>query len=326
MVRISELLHTPGVPVPLSPASRILASPEIPSPPAKSAELYTDLLNACERALRAAEANELLDVRELADFASQLVRCAGEDGDRLLTKSVEPGHTFSIARHGVHVAILTVHVGQELQLSSQRLEELALAGLLNDIGMVFMRPLVEASHVLGASQLIRIREHPWLAHKVLGRCKGVSPAVRDCVLQEHERIDGSGYPRRLSGARVSEDAQLLGMLDLYEALTHDRPHRRSLVPADAMRTVVEEHRSAFRDDLLRGLLRSVPLFPAQSWVELATGETGQVVRASASAQLLPRVKILKDASGSALAEPIEIDLVDDPSRSIARAVREPADS
>ena len=326
MVRISELLHTPGESVSPSPAAHILASPETPVPSAKSGELYADLLSACERALRAAEANELLDVRELADFASELVRCAGEGADRLLTKSLEPGHAFSIARHGVHVAILTAHVGQELQFSSRRLEELALAGLPNDIGMVFLRPLVESSHVLGASQLIRIREHPWLAHKLLGRCKGVSPAVRDCVLQEHERIDGSGYPRRLSGARVSEDAQLLGMLDLYEALTHDRPHRRGLVPADAMRAVVEEHRSAFRDDLLLGLLRAVPLFPVQSWVELATGETGQVVRASASAPLLPRVKIMKDASGCALAAPIEIDLVADPSRSIARAVREPADS
>jgi len=289
----------------------------------EGAQLYESLLNECEACLERARVGEPFSVSTLGSLTTRLVRTIDSEWEALLPLWMRSSPVFSIALHGVNVAILSARVGRELELKPVRLADLALAGLLNDIGMVTLMDLAESPSVLGASQLARLREHPWVGHRLLERCSDVPASVREIVLQEHERIDGSGYPQRLSGDSVGPDAQLIGLLDLYEALTHDRPHRRALIPAEAMRTVIQDHRAAFRDELLRGLLRSVPIFPPESWVQLSSGEIGKIVSLSASNPLGPVVRIETLPDGSPASRPEILDLSSDRARTIVRAVRQP---
>jgi HD-GYP domain-containing protein (c-di-GMP phosphodiesterase class II) len=290
---------------------------------APTAALYERLLQECESCLELARCGEPFSVSGLGELTVELVQAASNNADFALQRSLQNTHPFSIALHGTNVAVLTVRVGQELGLKAERLSDMALAGLLNDIGMVAFSDLAQSPSVLDEGQMIRLREHPWVGQRLLQRCSGLPQTVRQSVLQEHERVDGSGYPQKLSGNRVHEDAQLIGLLDVYEALTHERPHRRALLPAEAMRAVICDHRAAFRDELLSALLHAIPIYPRESWVELSSGHLAVVVEESNRNPLSPVVRVWPGPGGPSVAPSGLVDLSRDATYSIVRAVREP---
>jgi HD-GYP domain-containing protein (c-di-GMP phosphodiesterase class II) len=109
--------------------------------------------------------------------------------------------------------------------------------------------------------MAQMRQHPAMGARILEplpHCTDILPMV----LQHHERIDGSGYPKGLAGEAIAFDARLLAVADVYDAMTNDRPYRRGLPPRDVAAhiagaagtdfdpVVVEAFLQAFRDQTL----------------------------------------------------------------------------
>ena len=329
MVRLSDFLlrqTTPGFGalVFAAPSGRTSIESNSAAPLASPHGVYTALLEECNQVLEQVRQLEPLSIRHLMDLTARLVRLLPDQPDAFRHLALDTKCSFSLASHGVNVAILTVHLGLELGIRNDRLEAMALAGLLNDIGMATLADVAQTPSLLGPWQLTRIREHPWLAERILARCADVPDSVREFVLHEHERVDGSGYPQRLAGEKISEDAQLIGLIDVYEALTHDRPHRKALLSSEALRSILQDHRSAFGRQLLRGLLEIVPIYPVGSWVELNGGRLAKVVDADKRRRLSPTICILTDEKGALLAHPQTVSLAHDTRLHIVRSIPEPS--
>ena len=90
----------------------------------------------------------------------------------------------------------------------------------------------ESPGPLGVEALERVRLHPYLSERVLGRCPGLRP-VAALAGAHHERLDGSGYHRGSTGAQLPSPARLLAVADVWTALREDRPHRPARPPAEA---------------------------------------------------------------------------------------------
>lgn len=245
-------------------------------------------------------------------------------GDEELVRLCLDGErTGSLAHHVVNVAILSVHVAAECGFRSDQLVETALAGLLHDIGMVTVHHLMSIPAHLTRDQIAQIRDHPIVGHRLLLACQKFPAIVAEVALQEHERRDGSGYPRRLAGEDIHQLAQLVGLLDCYEALTHDRPHRRRLLASEAMRLIIDEHRGRFPDDLFRSFLSTIPIYPIGSWVRLTTGQVARVARTNRYTPLSPTVEVVTDARGDPLEHPETFDLATERHLAIFCEVTEP---
>jgi len=303
-----------GAPVPFQPAE--------PSDP--DAVLYRRLVAACQRCLDQLAGEERVALGDIPAAVEALVDRMAVEGDALVQRSLRSDEAFSLAAHGAHVAILTVQVGAELGLSRTWLVDLAIAALLHDIGMTRVQHLMPVAHHLSAGQIRELREHPLQGERLVRNSPGLPPVVREVVVQEHERADGSGYPHGLGGERIAEPAQLVGLLDVYEALTHDRPHRVRLVPAQASRALTEAHRQAFAKPLLQAFLRAIPLYPVDSWVQLTTGDLAKVVASHREAPLYPTVAIVADRQGRAYSQSRTVQLAPSGDAGIARAISEPA--
>jgi HD-GYP domain-containing protein (c-di-GMP phosphodiesterase class II) len=123
-------------------------------------------------------------------------------------------------RHGVGVAMLAMGLGRTLvpgDIDRHRL--LALAGLLHDVGELYIDP----GHLKRGAQLApeawrHIVSHPVIAHRVLKDMDGAGPALAQAVLLHHERLDGFGYPRGVAGSSLSLDGQILGAAEWLMAL------------------------------------------------------------------------------------------------------------
>jgi len=141
----------------------------------------------------------------------------------------------STREHTERVALLAVRVGDLLGLPAARLRQLALGGLLHDIGKLAVDDtILKKPAPLTDAEFAAIRRHPDAGVQLLRELGGFRPGVIALVRDHHERLDGSGYPRGLTGAELTLDVRILGACDVFDALVSPRVYREAWTPAQAV--------------------------------------------------------------------------------------------
>lgn len=144
--------------------------------------------------------------------------------------------------HAVAVADLAAAAGRQMNLGDDEVRALRRAGLVHEFGRLGVSNTIwDKPGPLGAGEWERVRLHPYYAERMLQQSDALAPLAR-IVVQQRERLDGSGYPRGLPGNAISPSARILGAADAYQAMREERPHRLAL-PATA---AAAELRSAVR--------------------------------------------------------------------------------
>ena len=150
------------------------------------------------------------------------------------------------AGHQRRVTELAVALADRLGLDSVRVDAVRASGLLHDIGKLSIPAEILAKPSgLSALEMSLIKVHPESAYEVLRTIEFPWP-VADIVLQHHERMDGSGYPRGLRGAAILVEARILAVADVVEAMSSHRPYRAAL-GIDAALEEVERGRGTLYD-------------------------------------------------------------------------------
>ncbi len=143
--------------------------------------------------------------------------------------------------HGICVSNLAYDVGQELKLSQEECYQLAIAGMLHDIGKLRLTGYINGDEQdpLLIEELKYVRMHSTLGYEELKE-QGYSQFVLDSVLYHHENYDGSGYPANLAGEEIPIGARVLRVCDVFCALTSDRPYRKAFETETAIELMIEE--------------------------------------------------------------------------------------
>jgi response regulator RpfG family c-di-GMP phosphodiesterase len=143
--------------------------------------------------------------------------------DSLVTamEAKEPYYRGQSAR----VADLAAEIAREMQLASDVVEQIHLAGRLRDVGRIGVREaVINKAGSLTDDELEHIREHLLISVDILAPLAHLGPVIT-FVHDHHERWDGAGYPRGLRGAEISIGGRILAAADAYNAITSQRPHR-----------------------------------------------------------------------------------------------------
>jgi putative nucleotidyltransferase with HDIG domain len=142
--------------------------------------------------------------------------------------------------HTRRVALRAVQVGEELGLSPVRLRELATGAIVHDIGKLAVPDSVlKKPGKLSTDEFEAVKRHSEKGYRTLKEL-GFREPVRRLVLDHHERLDGSGYPRGLSSPAISLDARILAVCDVYDALISTRVYRDAFTHEQAMALLHEE--------------------------------------------------------------------------------------
>ncbi|MFQ5750512.1 MAG: HD-GYP domain-containing protein [bacterium] len=136
-------------------------------------------------------------------------------------------HEDYLYQHSINVAVYAILIGHRLQYNETRLLNLVLAALLHDFGMLFVdNKIVNKSSQIEDAEFETIKAHTTKGfHHLFRKCSfdGLSALA---TVQHHERFDGTGYPKELSGKDIHEYSRIISLTDFFDAWTSDRPHRR----------------------------------------------------------------------------------------------------
>ena len=144
--------------------------------------------------------------------------------------------------HGIRVSNLAYRVGRQLKLPEDICYQLAVAGLVHDIGkleiMKYMYSRKEGAP-LHVEELRYVRTHPALGYAILNE-EGYSSEITQWVLYHHENYDGSGYPSNKSGEEIPLGARILRVCDVYTALPTTRSYREAFDSETAVHLMIDE--------------------------------------------------------------------------------------
>lgn len=211
--------------------------------------------------------------------------------------------------HSVNVGVLSIVVGVALGMNKTNLYKLGVGALLHDIGKVFIdKDIIEKPDSLTPEEFEEVKQHPGLGYQYLINANLDLPiSGLICILQHHERIDGSGYPDGLSGEKINKFSRIIAIADVFDAMTSDRPYRPAMMPSEVMEYLMGSTGTLFDPELVYQFTRKVAAFPLGTCVLLSNGFTAIVVKNYEDCCLRPKVKVIRSNDTN----PIYFDLKND---------------
>lgn len=212
-------------------------------------------------------------------------------------------------QHALGSSVWAANFGRQLGMEREELEDLALAGLLCDVGKTQLPLELLSQHTpLDPDQAALVRLHVQHSLDIVQAMPGVSPRVVQAVAAHHERHDGSGYPRGLKGATIPIFGRIMSVVDSYDAMTCIRPYAESRSPHQAVTELYEQRGRLFQAELVEQFIQACGIYPTGTLVELSSGEVGVVVEVHSLKRLRPRIMLLLDRDKAPLPEFREVDL------------------
>jgi HD domain len=269
----------------------------------------------------AVQQQEPLNMEALSALATGIAE-AVKKNDQLLVQAMSGLEGPPLITNLVNVGILATKVGAGLGYHGKELERLTFAGLLHDIGLFAVpQSLITKSGRLTMEERALIERHPELGYQTIQKAGEKYDWLAQVVSQAHERWNGQGYPKKLKGRQVSEFAQIIGVVDIFDALVSPRGYRRRFFPHEAVRELLAVERTAFPREIVKALVQQLSAYPLGTLVRLSTGEVGSVMRINMRYPLRPVVLVEGDAvSGQ---EERQIDLRLAPLVSIIETLKPP---
>lgn len=300
----------------------------------------TFTLTACEaqklHSLSVGEVREMMESRRFQEvfrdhpvierLTGQVDLVVGEVLDRAVLTGLGSirTHNSYTYHHCLDVAVTATMLGRLLGFDRETLRKLAIGCILHDIGNIFVdTEILDKSGGLSEQEFLRVKDHTVLGYLFIrdNLRLGVLPA--HVAYQHHERQDGKGYPRGLTGTnriveglevhvpgRITPLGEIAAIADLHDACVSDRPYRRRMAPDQVWRLIREAAGRQLNREMVEVFLTAIPPYPLGTQVVVTQGRwrdyAGVVARVNREVMDHPVIRLLTDPSGERIA-PLELD-------------------
>ena len=282
-------------------------------------KLYYSLVNYALESFKRFKEDNRLNIPQLSERIKELIDMVKSSRDATLRypEFVYPSENYMYV-HSVNSAILALAIGELMKLPPHRMIELGLAALLHDIGMLKLPDAVYLKEEdLSEKEFQLIRAHTTLGYKIL---KGfsVSEEIALAAEEHHERLDGSGYPKKLSGDKISLYSRIVAVVCSYDAITSKRMFKTQNDAHAAVMELLKGRNKRYDENVIRSLIVCVSAYPLGSLVLLSDDSIGRVTKTNPESPRFPFVQVLIDKNGKHIEEPLLIKTAEENGVSIKR--------
>lgn len=165
--------------------------------------------------------------------------------DQILEKDISP-YLVNLKIHNhikytqtVNCFILSIFFGKHLNYDKDDLKAIGIGALVHDIGETLLNPaLTRIQRKFNPEERKMMEQHPYLGFKLLQSMNCLDPKSLFMVWEHHERWDGSGYPKKLREEEITIFGRMLGIVDVYAAMTTAKSYRKAFTPFEALKTMI----------------------------------------------------------------------------------------
>ncbi len=264
--------------------------------------VFDEYMNYIESVFTHYVTHKEIDQEELSDSVKELCVFIKEHRRYILrvTTTVDPNKKNFLIIHSMKTTVIAIAIGLQLHLPLSKMIELGVTCILHEIGMLRLPPqLYMSTKKLTASEKAQISKHTLFGYSIIKECNFPLP-IQLGVLEHHEKENGNGYPRKLTGDKISTLAKIVSVACTYEAISSPRSYKEGRTTFDALLELIQNKDHSYDDSVLRGLLYTVSLYPIGTYVYLTTRKVAEVIDSNPDNPKCPIVQLLteKEADGS----------------------------
>ncbi|VXB44879.1 conserved hypothetical protein [Luteimonas sp. 9C] len=283
-------------------------------------EAHAQVAVFAERVLDGVREGRAVAVEEVRSAVEPMVRSLVRNADAFLWLDALRAQGDYAYRHALSCSALAAAFGRHVGLPEPLLVDLASGALLLDIGKLRVDPaLLASTAAYSEDERARMQAHVEQGLALIDAGGEVPEHVRDMIRTHHERIDGGGYPGGLEGDAIPLLGRVAAVVDAYDAMTSERPHRPAVAQHVALQTLYRARGDQFAAEIVEQFMQCMSVYPIGALVELSSGEVAIVTAQNAARRLQPRVMVLTGPDKQVLSQFHSLDLMvrahsDDPVR------------
>ncbi len=272
-------------------------------------ETHARLSDTAESILHDISRNQKLDLPTLKKAITPMVDSIIRNPDAFSWLTRMKYKDNYIYNHSVSSSVWAVAFGRHLGLPKKDLQSLAIGGLLLDVGKTRLPDkLINNAERYNQYEFKLVKQHVQYSVDIVRSINGIDESVVEMVATHHERHNGSGYPRGLSGNMIPIFGKIAGLIDCYDAIISERPFATPISPHDAVKKLYEWRDIDFQAELIEQFIQVVGIYPVGTIVELSNGKVGVIVAQHRVWRLRPKIMLLLDATKHPLPSFDTIDL------------------
>nr|WP_205516816.1 HD-GYP domain-containing protein [Paenibacillus sp. SYP-B3998] len=266
--------------------SKIGAEPEVVVEEARPTESsavhpfyveYQNMLTLLKRIFRLASGGQpfpILDIRTRLEALIQHI-----DAYKVLTFTPKNVNLQDYIYHNsIMVSLTSYSLAKWHGLQQKDLMQIALAGLLHDIGMAKVDyAILEKKNPLTSSEMDEVKAHTLIGYNILKNITAINEGVKLSALQHHEREDGSGYPLGVKGDKIHLYAKIVAIADIYHAMTNVRSYRTALSPYLVLEQLFTESFGKVDPTLVQVFINKSTQISNGTLVKLSDNRVGEIV-------------------------------------------------
>lgn len=184
-----------------------------------------------------------------------------------------------LVRHSVNVSVLSSMMGKWLNFSQKDITLLTYASLLHDIGKTKLpQKILNKTSKLTKDEFDIVKKHPIIAYEIIKKIPYMDSSVSLAVLMHHERIDGSGYPLGLRSSNISNFGKIVGIADMYDAMTSNKVYAKKVSAFKALDIMQKEHIDKLDPVYLNVFIQRISDYFTGEMVKLNNNSIGKIIK------------------------------------------------
>ncbi|WP_076413242.1 HD-GYP domain-containing protein [Shewanella sp. UCD-KL12] len=257
----------------------------------ESKKLIVEAKDLVQKVLSEVFEGKAVEVEPFEVLADNMIESVLLDADALKCVSALRTKDAYLLEHSINVSFLLVTFGKYLNLERDILRQLAVGGILHDIGKIKVdNKVLHKPGRLTDKEFEHMKLHQTFAVDIMEQTQGLSKISKDVCLMHHEKLDGNGYPRGLKGDEIPLHGRMSCIVDIFDALTATRCYKEAMSPAAAFKILLSLTPFHLDEKLVYEFIRCVGVYPVGSLVELSDGRIGIVWQSKNRDALHPVLK------------------------------------